>query len=205
MEPGDYEKDATTQPGARPAEGERMKRVLAAVAFVGVLGPAPRAWAVEARTDVETDHIDAADDGGPRALGVLLHPLSIATNWFGAEVDAACGEHVVLSVEGDARWLFGIHGLRAVLGAALFPQRFSFHGIYVHPVFEWDRAAAGGASAGALGGGITVGYAWTWPVGASVRLGGGIAYAKGIANDGPVTLAFEGLRPAADADVGWVF
>ena len=90
-------------------------------------------------------------------------------------------------------------------GSRSFPQRFAFHGLYVHPTFEWDRSAAGGASASALGGGVTVGYAWTWAVGASVRLGGGIAYARGVASDGTVALAFEGLRPAVDADVGWVF
>jgi hypothetical protein len=205
MEPGDYEKAGATQLVEGSVDGEPMKRVLAGVALCGVLGPAPSAWAVEDRTDVESDHIDATDDGGPRAIGFLLHPLFMATGWVGAEVDAACGERVLLSVEGDARWLFGTHGLRAVVGAALFPQRFAFHGLYVHPTFEWDRSAAGGASASALGGGITVGYAWTWSVGATVRLGGGIAYARGVTSDGTVSLAFEGLRPAIDADAGWVF
>jgi hypothetical protein len=179
-----------------------MKRAFFGLAMLlALLCSARRASAVEGRGDVESDHVDAADDGGPRSAGFALDALSIATGWLGAELDAACGEHLVLGVEGDARWLWGLHGVRAVLGVAFFPQRFAFHGIYVHPRFTWNRVA----SAAALGGGITVGYAWTWPVGASLRLGGGIAYGKSIAGDGQVRIAFDRLGPMADADVGWVF
>jgi len=182
-----------------------MKRALSGVVAAGVLAAARQAGAVEGPSDVETDHIDAADDGGPRAVGVLLHPLLIASGWLGGEVDAACGEHVALSVEGDARWLFGIRGLRSVIGVAFFPQRFSFHGLYVHPTFEWDRSTAGGVTATALGGGVTVGYAWTWPFGATLRLGGGIGYAKAAVRNGETAFAFGGLRAEVDADLGWVF
>jgi hypothetical protein len=182
-----------------------MKRALSLLAAVGVLTGARPALAVESRADVETDHLDATDDGGPRAAGVLVHPLGMATGWLGAEVDAAWGEYVVLSVEGDARWPWRTHGFRAVLGVALYPQRFAFHGIYIHPAFEWERSASGGVAATAIGAGVTVGYAWTWPVGASVRLGGGIAYAKGIVSDGQSALGLEALRPEVDADLGWVF
>jgi hypothetical protein len=182
-----------------------MKRALSIAAAAGVLAAALPARAVETRADVETDHFDAADDGGPRALGVLVHPLAIATGWLGAEIDAACGEHLVLTIEGDARWVFGIRGFRTVLGLALFPQRFAFHGVYVHPTFEWDRATSGAVAASALGGGATVGYAWTWPFGASVRLGGGVAYAKSVFGDGTAAIAVAGLRPEVDADLGWVF
>jgi hypothetical protein len=182
-----------------------MKRVLSALGAAGVLAVAPIARAVEGPADVETDHVDAADDGGPRAAGILVHPVAIAAGWLGAEVDASCGDHATLTVEGDARWVRGLHGYRALLGFALFPQRFSFHGVYVHPTFEWDRVTAVAAAANALGGGVTVGYAWTWAVGASVRLGGGIAYAKEIVTDGQAAFALEGLRPEVDADLGWVF
>jgi hypothetical protein len=182
-----------------------MKRALSMLAAAGLLVAAGPARAVEGRGDVETDRVDAADDGGPRAAGLLVHPLAIATGWLGAEVDATCSEQVVLTVEGDARWVFGVHGLRAALGVALFPQRFAFHGLYVHPSVEWDRATAGGVAASALVGGATVGYAWTWPVGASVRLGGGLAYAKRLVSDGQAAFALEGLRPEVDADLGWVF
>jgi hypothetical protein len=182
-----------------------MKRVLSVVGAAGVLAVAPLARAVEGPGDVETDHLDAADDAGPRAVGVLLNPVAIAAGWLGAEVDASCGEHVTLTVEGDARGLFRLRGFRALLGFALFPQRFSFHGLYIHPTFEWDRATTVGAAATALGGGVTVGYAWTWPVGASVRLGGGVAYAKEIVTEGQAAFALEGLRPQVDADLGWVF
>ncbi len=182
-----------------------MKSVFFLVTVAALVCATQRARAVESRGDVESDHIDAADDGGPRTAGFAVNPLSIATGWLGAEADVACSERAVLSLEGDARWVRGIRGFRAVVGVALFPQRFSFHGLYVQPRFEWDRATAGHASAGALGGGVTVGYAWTWPIGAAVRLGGGIAYGKGSAGDGRVTLVFAGLHPVVDADLGWVF
>jgi hypothetical protein len=182
-----------------------MKRALSAVAVAGVLTAARLARAVEGPGDVETDHIDATDDGGPRTAGVLLHPLEIAAGWLGAEVDASCGDHATLTVEGDARWFFGVRGFRTLLGVALFPQRFSFHGLYVHPTFEWDRSTAGGVVATAVGGGVTVGYAWTWIAGASARLGGGVAYANGIVRDGQAAFALGGLRPEVDADLGWVF
>jgi hypothetical protein len=182
-----------------------MRRALSLLAVVGVLTATRPAPAVESRGNVETDHLDATDDGGPRAAGVFVHPFVMAMGWLGAELDAAWGEYVVLSLEGDARWPWRMHGFRAVLGVALYPQRFAFHGIYIHPAFEWERSASDGVAATALGAGITVGYAWTWPVGASVRLGGGIAYAKGIVSDGPSVLGLEALRPEVDADLGWVF
>jgi hypothetical protein len=182
-----------------------MKRALSLLASVAAVLVAPPVRAVESPADVETDHVDATDDGGPRAAGVLLHPVSIAMGWLGGEVDVAQSDHVVITVEADARWFFGIHGVRAVLGGLLFLQRFAFRGIYLHPTFEWDRVAAGDAWASALGGGATVGYAWTWVAGATVRLGGGVAYAKGVARDGQAARSIEGLRPEVDADLGWVF
>ena len=181
-----------------------MRSALSVLAIAGVLTAAPRSRAVERPNDVETDHVDAADDGGPRSVGFLLHPIGMATGWLGAEVDAACSEHLVLTVEGDGRFAW-IHGVRVALGAALFPQRFAFHGIYAHPTFEWDRVLANGAAATVIGGAITVGYGWTWPSGPTFRLGGGVGYAKGTVGYAPTLIGLEGWRARVDADVGWVF
>jgi hypothetical protein len=181
-----------------------MKRELSVLAIAGVLTASQRSLAVEGPGDVESDHIDAADDGGPRSVGLLLHPIGMAAGWLGAEIDAACGEHLVLGLEADGRFAW-VHGVRAALDALLFPQRFSFHGIYVHPTFEWDRMGADGATATILGGAITVGYAWTWPSGPTFRLGGGVGYTRGAVDGSAPLTALEGWRPQVDADLGWVF
>jgi len=55
-----------------------MKRALSLLAAVGVLTATRPAPAVESRGDVETDHLDATDDGGPRAAGVFVHPFGMA-------------------------------------------------------------------------------------------------------------------------------
>ena len=138
------------------------------------------AAAVETKTDVETDHVTAADDEGPRTAGLLVRALSMATGWPGAEIDVSSGPGVAMSAEGAERWVSGKGAYRVALGVALYPQRRSFHGVYVHPVVEWARATGDGMAASALGGGFTVGYAWTWPAGATVRLGGGVAYARAL-------------------------
>jgi len=202
--------------GSGEADRENMRRALSVQAIAAVLTAAQTSRAVDSPDDVETDHIDAVDDGGPRSVGFLLHPILMAAGWFGAEVDASCGEHLLLSVEGDGRFAW-THGVRAALGVALFPQRFSFHGIYAHPTFEWNRVWANGVAATVLGGAITVGYAWTWPSGPTFRLGGGVEYAKGTIGSGQALFARElegstaplergeGWRPRVDANVGWVF
>lgn len=169
---------------------------------------ASRAGAVETSADVETDHIDAADDGGPRTAGVLLHPFSMAFGAFGelgVELDVALGENAALSFEGDWVLLPGASSYEASVGLPVFPQRFAFHGIYVHPRVEWASETSGGESDRVIGAVVTVGYAWTWPVGATLRLGGGPAYDRALASDGAVTHALEGLHPRADVSAGWVF
>jgi hypothetical protein len=169
---------------------------------------ASRAGAVETSADVETDHIDATDDGGPRTAGVLLHPFSMSfgsLGELGVELDVALGENAALSVEGDWVLLPGATSYQASVGLPVFPQRFAFHGIYVHPRVEWASEASGGESDRVVGAVVTVGYAWTWPVGATLRLGGGPAYARALATHGTATPALEGLHPRADVSVGWVF
>lgn len=182
-----------------------MKHVLSLVTVAAVLLAAARARAVEGRGDVESDHVDARDDGGPRTAGILVDPFLMAMGWLGAEVDAACGEQVVLTAEGNGRFLGDVRGVRARVGLAVFRQRFAFHGLYVHPTFEWGRATAAGVTDRGLAGAVTIGYDWTWSSGPTVRLGAGMGYARGTLNDRLAVFTSAGWRPAFDANVGWVF
>ncbi|MGH7435400.1 MAG: hypothetical protein ACRENE_06975 [Polyangiaceae bacterium] len=161
------------------------------------------AIALETSRDVETDHFDGADDGGPRSWAFALRPLDLDVGLVGVELGASLGERVVLSFEtawwaADPARAYGV-----VAGLAVFPARFAFHGFYVHPRLEAWRAPASG---NAFGLGTLVGYEWTAPVGATARLGGGLAYVTWTgppAIEPPVAIA--GMLPELDAAVGWVF
>jgi hypothetical protein len=171
---------------------------LAALLVVG------RARAVETRADVETDHVSAADDGGPRRVGVFLNPLPAGIGWLGGEVDAAFSEHVVIAVEGDTR-AYGTTGYAAGIGPILFAPSVAFHGFYVHPSANWSHEAAFGATATGFGGAFRAGYEWTALYGATLRMGAGLSYLKGtVAGDGQ-SIDIGGIQPLFDADIGWVF
>jgi hypothetical protein len=173
------------------------------VAFGVVLGVARPAAAAETARDVETDHFDGADDGGPRSWGFALRPLDLDLGLVGVELDTALSERVVLSFE--AGWVAVAPALAygVVAGIAVFPTRFAFHGFYVHPRLEAWRAPP---TRNAIGLGSLVGYEWTAPVGATARLGGGLAY---VTWTGPPAInpsvSVAGLLPELDAAVGWVF
>jgi hypothetical protein len=177
--------------------------VFGSLGFGSCRGSVRSALAAETARDVETDHFDGADDGGPRSWGFALRPLDLDLGLVGVELDAALGERVVLSFE--SAWLATGPALAygVVAGIAVFPTRFAFHGFYVHPRLEAWR---GPASGNALGLGCLVGYEWTAPVGATVRLGGGLAYVTWTGPPGIVPpLSIAGLLPELDAAVGWVF
>ncbi len=166
-----------------------------------------RAHAAETAGDVETDHIDAADDGGPRTWGLALRPVETSLGLAGVELGLAAAPRAVLTVEASALALAPTRAYGMVLGAALFPTRFAFHGFYVHPRVEWWRAGERVASREAMGAGALVGYEWTAPVGASLRLGAGAAYGTWLGanpSTAPV-IPVTGLRPEVDAALGWVF
>jgi hypothetical protein len=174
-----------------------------AIALIGT----QTAIAAESRADIETDHIDAADDGGPRTAGFLVRASPVTWATVGAEVDMALGSNAALSVEGD--WLpFGpIRAYAASVGALLFLQRFAFHGFYVHPRLEWAWASESGGSTPGLQVGtaaVLVGYEWTWPRGATLRLAGGAAYSNAVGGDAAPS-SRSGLRPELDTAVGWIF
>jgi hypothetical protein len=176
---------------------------LALALAAGILSIATRAGAVETPRDIETDHVEARDDGAFRAIAVLLHPVAMATAWFGAEVDVAVSDHVMLSVTGEARAGSRSHGDRASAGMAFFLSR-AFDGFYLHPGFEACRASVNGVAGSAVGAALTGGYAWSWPLGIMLRAGGGVAYERALLGDASA-VALGGVRPRIDADVGWAF
>jgi hypothetical protein len=183
-----------------------VPRIAAAVVTLALsCAYAGGAGAVETRADVETDHVDAADDGGPRSGGVLVHSLPLPWGSIGAEVDVALGANVALSVDGE--WLpFGATRVfAALLGLPIFPQRFSFHGLYVHPRFEWAWASAQGSSVQVGAAAVLVGYEWTWAQGATLRLAGGPGYSRATGGDAALSSALVGFHPELDAALGWIF
>jgi hypothetical protein len=68
---------------------------------------------------------------------------------------------------------------------------------------EWVRALPG--PGGLLGAAALVGYEWTWPIGATLRLGAGAAYSRSIGGEGLPISALVGLRPEMDGALGVVF
>ena len=162
------------------------------------------ASAIETRADVETDHVSAADDGGPRRVGVLVSPFPMGIGWLGGEVDAALGERVLVTFEGDAH-AFGASGYAAAAGLALFTQGLVFRGLYGRFTAEWAHEAAFAVSATAIGGSIRFGYEWTALSGPTLRLGGGFGYAFRTVSASGYAVDIGGVQPRLDANVGWVF
>jgi hypothetical protein len=178
--------------------------------FLLLVFAAAPARAVETLADVESDHVSAADDGGPRAWGFLVNPLSMGIGWLGAEIDGAVAAPVVFTAEGDAR-AFGINGYGAALGILFFPQGLAFRGLYIHPTASWAHEARdpiggrAGYSATGVGGGLRIGYEWTALAGPTFRLGAGATYAIENRTGGGTTYALGGVNPQVDGLVGWVF
>ncbi len=178
-----------------------LLRVLATAGLVALASPAA---AGEPRADVETDHIDAFDDGGPRSFGLLANPLALTLGSLGIEGDLVLGDVGALSLEADATSLGGTDAYGAAVGFPLFPWRVMFHGFYVHPRVTWAHATMQGVAFDVAGAGATMGWQWTWRFGLTLRAGAGAAYdfALGDAGNGSPLV---GLRPVLDGEVGWVF
>jgi len=161
--------------------------------------------ALGAQPDVETDHIDAADDGGPRRVSVLANGVATMLGYIALEFDGAVGENVALTVEIDhAAWdAASVYG--AAAGVIAFPLRFAFRGFYVHPRIGLS-SDTDPASPAVLSPAVTVGYEWVCPAGCTLRVGGGGAYGLALSSDVSGVLApLLGIRPALDVGVGWIF
>jgi hypothetical protein len=166
------------------------------------------AAAARAERDVETDHLDAFDDVGPRTLGVLFSAGGVGIRSsapaIGAELDFVLGDSAALSLA--AAWLpLEAAGYSVSVGAPLFPGRVPFHGLYVRPLLVWERQSMLGASLDIGGVGVTAGWELTWRPGLTMRLGGGVAYEQALGGDDAVMGASGRVQPVLDGAVGWAF
>jgi hypothetical protein len=162
---------------------------------------AAEASAAETPADVETDHVDAAGDGSPRSASVLVHASTLVTGSAGIEAAVALGAIAALSVEGDWRPVAAPRVFAAVVGVVIYPERSTFHALYVHPRFAWAWASGLAVADGA----VLLGYQWTWAPGATIRLAGGVGYSNTTRGDADGSPAQLGLHPELDAAAGWVF
>jgi hypothetical protein len=176
-----------------------------------VLVSALTAASVEARAeengaDVETDHRDAFDDGGPRSFALLTNPASLLFGALGAEGDVLLGDTAAVSLEADWLAVGPVTGASASVGAPLFPQGVVLHGFYLHPRLFAARAwSAGGSHADVAGIGATLGWEWTLPVGFTLRVGAGAAIDRPVGGDAGVVPSLVGFRPLLDGSLGWAF
>src|SRR5580700_11010471 len=98
-----------------------MKLGITVLALVTAL-PAT-ALAAEGPSDVQTDHVDAFDDGGPRTFGLLVNPGAVLFGVLGAEADLLLGDVAAVSLEADWMSQAGATGYGVTFGTPLFPQR----------------------------------------------------------------------------------
>lgn len=164
-----------------------------------------QARAEESGGDVETDHLDAFDEGGPRSFALLTDPASLLFGAIGVEGDLVLGDTAALSIEADALAAGPATGASASLGVPLFPQGVALHGFYMHPRLFAARAWSAGSHADALGVGATLGWEWTLPVGFTLRLGAGAAIDRPVGGDAGVVSSLVGFRPLLDGSLGWAF
>jgi hypothetical protein len=179
-------------------------------AFIGLAGSgllfSRRVWAADGPGDVETDHIDAFDDLGPRTAGVFCGPdaVGVASSrvGLGAEVDFVLGDVAAVSIGGF--WLpFAQDAYRVSVGMPIFAWAVPFHGLYLHPRVTLDHRGAAGGSLHIAGVGMTVGWERTWRPGFTMRIGSGVAYERTLGDDADAVAA--GIEPVFDGSVGWAF
>jgi hypothetical protein len=178
--------------------------IVALLVFDAVAVVASPARASETPRDIETDHLDAFDDGGPPSFGLLVNPLAAVLGTFGAEGDFVLGDAAALGVGVDWVSTGGTTAYVARIGLPIFPWRTIFHGFYLHPRATAAMATSSGASFDVLGVGATAGWQQTWRFGFTLRVGGGVAYEHAL---GPEVagVAILGVRPLLDGELGWVF
>jgi hypothetical protein len=117
----------------------------------------PDARAEDRRTDVESDHLDAFDDGGPRSFALLTNPALLLFGAIGAEGDVLLGDTAAVSLEADWLGVGPTAGAAATVGVPIFPQGVALHGFYLHPRLFAARAWAGGNHGDVAGAGARLG------------------------------------------------
>lgn len=178
---------------------------LALPAVVALVEVPVDALAADGSTDVETDHLDAFDDGGPRSFALLTDPASVFFGAVGAEGDLLLGDTAALSLEADWLAVGPATGVGGSVGVPLFPQGVALHGFYLHPRLLAARAWSSGSRADVAGLGATLGWEWTLPVGLTLRVGAGAAIERPIGGDPNAVSALTGFRPLLDGSIGWAF
>jgi hypothetical protein len=171
------------------------------LAFLGAVAWSVPAFAAEGPRDIETDHLDAYDDGGKPSVALMANPGALLLGALSAEVEFALGDAAALSVEANG---FGLGVSRAyggAVGAPLFVERVRFHGLYIEPRLAAVFPSSGPASAAVVGLGATAGWQETWRFGLSLKGGLGLLYETPIRSEGLVL----NVKPLVDAAVGWVF
>ena len=181
-----------------------MKRSARLLLGLALLARASTARGAETKHDVETDHLDAFDDGGPPSLALLVNPLAVLLGTFGAEGDFVLGDAAALGVEGDWVSSGGTTAYAAAVGLPIFPWRTIFHGFYLHPRATAALATSNGAPFDVLGIGGTAGWQQTWRFGFTLRIGGGVTYEHAVWLN-PAGVTIVGVRPLLDGELGWVF
>lgn len=164
-----------------------------------------QARAQEKGADLETDHLDAFDDGGPRSFALLTNPASLLFGVIGVEGDLLLGDTAALSLEADALAVGPATGASASLGIPLFPQGVALHGFYMHPRLFAARAWSAGSHVDVAGIGATIGWEWTLPVGLTLRTGAGAAIDRPTGGDAGAASPLVGFRPLLDGSLGWTF
>jgi hypothetical protein len=191
--------------GRRGILGAGVSAALAA----SVAAPVPLARAVETPRDVETDHLDPDDDGGPRAVSLTVHGLAPVFGGFfgdvGIEAYVALAGRVALGAGGEWVASGAGRGHALSIGLPVFLGEVVFHGFFFFPHARWTwlpRSSPGRASADVS---ALVGYEWTAPFGATLRAGGGAGFAWVVQGDSGSPSPLLGFHPELDVAAGWVF
>jgi hypothetical protein len=163
---------------------------------------APPCRAAERPSGVETDHLDAYDDGGKPSLALLASPGSLLQGAWAAELDVALGDAAALSLEADVIGLRTTTAYGGAIGVPVFFERVRFHGLYLEPRILGSIAK--GDSSATVGAGATLGWEETWRFGLSVKGGIGVLYETPLRSDTSSSLVMN-IRPLVDAAVGWAF
>jgi hypothetical protein len=187
---------------------------LAALVLAVVLWPAPSA-AADGLRDVETDHIDAYDDGGKPSFGVFANAGALLAGAFAARAELCLGDMAAVSLEGDYFATGTAPAYGASLGLPLFVERVRFRGLYIEPRLLGQVGSGVPLSHGTVGLGATAGWEETWRFGLSIKGGIGLSYETTLPDSScpqpggtgrcDTNFVAVGVRPLVDAAVGWVF
>ena len=160
--------------------------------------------AAEGPGDVQTDHVDAYDEGGKPSVGVFANPGALLAGAISAELELALGDVAALGLEADAYAIGATRAYGAALGLPIFVERVRFHGLYVEPRVVAETASGAALSSSVVGAGATAGWEETWRFGLSLKGGIGLLWVTPLGGVGDDDLVV-GVRPLVDASVGWVF